>query len=622
MAEFKLRPYQSGAIEGARVSFRKGARSTLITMPTGTGKTVVETSIAAGVVQRGRNVLFMVEGRSLVTQAARAMRRLGHPVLIEMADDRAFVDLSANSGPVIVVASVDSMVLRYKRYPRNFFRMIICDEVHHLLAGSGWDSKAGESQLGSYLEILKHFGVPVPLYGADGFLRRTEAEGDTLFCGLTATPDRGDGKNIMDAFDEVAFDYGIKQAIDDGWLVPVVQELCHLPGLDLSKVRKSAGDLDARQLEKVLKPLMEPICREVIKVADGRPTLVYNALKSLADATTLQLRALAKDRRIETVLGETPLEGCPRCEAQGRLGAPPLAGCRRCLFAAVETGEVWALSSVGTLTEGVDIPAATVAVMLRITSSRPLYAQILGRVLRPHVSLAESLGQMETAAQRRAAIAASPKPEAAVLDFAGNSGRHKLIRVIDVLGEREDEKAMNLARAAVERGAKDPMKALDDAYRALQEIASKAAGNEIERVLVDPFALFAVKGKRDAMGRPPTEAQIDALISCGAVEVRVSDPKSREKARKVILERFDLISASALLTESSRRIKAGEASMKQVRRLVRAGIPPDRVRKMTFGEAKAAITDLEAAGWTPTPAWIRKHSAASSSAAGAREAAP
>ena len=62
--------------------------------------------------------------------------------------------------------------------------------------------------------------------------------------------------------------------------------------------------------------------------------------------------------------------------------------------------------------------------------------------------------------------------------------------------------------------------------------------------------------------------------------------------------------------------------MKQVRRLVRAGIPPDRVRKMTFGEAKAAITDLEAAGWTPTPAWIRKHSAASSAAAGAREAAP
>ena len=45
----------------------------------------------------------------------------------------------------------------------------------------------------------------------------------------------------------------------------------------------------------------------------------------------------------------------------------------------------------------------------------------------------------------------------------------------------------------------------------------------------------------------PTEAQIDALIACGAVEVRVSDPKSREKARKVILERFDLISSDYLM---------------------------------------------------------------------------
>jgi len=464
-----------------------------------------------------------------------------------------------------------------------FVNDILVHNCHHLLSDQ-------------YLQILQHFGVSVPTKEKGKIVpdRKTAWGGNTILIGLTATPDRGDHGDIMTVFEARGFKYGILEAIDDGWLVPIKQAMCHLDGLDLSKVRTSVGDLNAQDLEAVIRPLLEPICREIVKVADGRPTLIYNPLVTMAAATTEHLTGKTKGAgRVVTVTAETEE--------------------REAMFKAMARGDIWAFSSVGTLTEGVDIPCATIGAMLRMTKSRPLYAQIMGRLLRPAESLAHALNDM-TRDQRRAAIAASEKPEAWMLDFAGNAGRHKLIGVADVIGEDEDDKTMSLARGHILRGVTDPTEAIAKAREDLAVMLAKAAGSEIERVLVDPFALFSVKAKADAQSRPPTEAQVEALLNAGAVECKINSASSRDKARKVIAQRFDLLTAQAMLDESRRRVTARQASLRQVRRLVKANLPLERARTISFQDARTAIDELEAQGWETSPAWIAKHSGAAAGA--------
>ncbi len=548
-----------------------------------TGKSLIFRHIIGGVTSKGKRALLLVQGQSLVRQAAKHLGTLGVSVGIEMGDDVVGPRIGAggmiDDAPMIVVASRDSIIRRLKHYPSDFFRMIVVDEAHHITADS-------------YLTILAHFGVscprrPKPGKPLDKALGKTPWNGSTILIGLTATPDRGDGGDIMQVFDVVGYDYQIPQAIEDGWLVPIEQELCTLPGLDLQKVRRTAGDLNAADIESVIRPLLEPISRDIVRVADGRPTLIYNPLVTMADATTLHLGKTPGAGKIVTITAETDE--------------------RERLFKAMAAGEIWAFSSVGTLTEGVDIPCATVGAMLRFTSSRPLYAQIMGRILRPAEKLAHALNEMSSAAERRAAIAASEKPRAVMLDFAGNSGKHKLIRVVDIIGAGEEEKVQNLASGFVARGEKDPAEAIRKAKAELAEMLRKAEGSEVERILVDPFALFSVKASRDGLRRPPTPSQIEALLNAGAVDCKITSEKSREKAKNVILQRFDLISAQAMLDESSRREQARLATLRMVRRMVKAGISVEHARTCSYPAARQAIKELEALGWKSTPHWLAKH---------------
>jgi len=685
----KLRPYQEQAIAGARRAFMgdkqagiEPARAVIVTMPTGSGKSIIFKAIAQGVAERGRRVLLLVEGIKLVLQAAEHLRAAGLTVGIEMAEhtavpesdlskpQRELYDLLPDDGeglfvkgakvisaailcerglarkvreaersaggwylrckpvpPQIVVASVDSMIGRLDRYESDTFRMLIVDECHHAVAPS-------------YLTVFKHFGVSVPVNDPkdDADLIKSPWVGDVLLFGLTATPDRGDKRDLMRLFEAVGFEYDIRSAIEDGWLVPIRQEFCHLPGLDLTTVRKNAGDLDARQLCELLEPLMVPICDSILQVAGTRPTLCYSPLCNLADSATMRLRIAAPDRQIHTITGETEDDERER------------------LFAGLDRGEVWALSSVGTLTEGVDLPRAAVAAMLRLTMSRLLYAQILGRVLRPAPEIAHALNDCASADERKAMIAASSKPSATILDFAGNSGKHKLVRAIDILSDPEDP-ARNLAEREMEKGEKDPLEALARAQEELAKMLAEARGKDIQRILVSPFDLLDVPHKKDEWGRAATDRQIASLLESGVIDFRKTFPKlarvrdealhhqrlvqqaaalghadqaevraaaqavqdattahdkavsdARAEAIAKLKKMFDMTSASAVLAERSRRIDAGVTSPKQLRMLIKAGIPAACARSMLFETASAALDQLARMNWRSTPEWIERWS--------------
>ena len=190
-----LRPYQQEAVSAAVRGLREH-RSVLIVMPTGTGKTQVFVALAS-MARRGR-VLMLAHRDELVGQAAaRVEQMLG---IIPGREKAA----THSNGEQIVVGSVQT--LRLRRLERVFrpddFSLVVVDEAHHAAARS-------------YRTILDY------LSGA-------------RVIGVTATPDRTDRQAMGEVFDAVAYEYGIEQALGDGWLVPPTLDRITLEGLDLS----------------------------------------------------------------------------------------------------------------------------------------------------------------------------------------------------------------------------------------------------------------------------------------------------------------------------------------------------------------------------------------------------
>ena len=569
-----LRDYQVKAIEELKRAFKGGATSAVISAATGTGKSRLFRSVAEGAAEKGHRSMLIVRGDALVRQAAKHFRESGLTVGVEMGPMRS-------SGEQVVVASVDSLRGRMDRFNKDDFAVVQIDECHHCMAPS-------------QLRILADLGFAVPEVSDKGEIleSKTPRETSALLVGYTATPDRGDKLDIMHVYETVAFEYDIQTAITDGWLVPIRQEMCVLDGLDLSKVRTAAGDLSAAELGKVLEPLIEPMAREICEVAGMRPTIIYSPLVKLAHEMTTVLRRIEPGPRVETIDGGTDDER------------------RREFFQAFQAGSLQRLSSVGTLTEGVDLPAAAVAAVCRMTKVRALYTQIVGRVLR----LPPGVDHLPTAAERRQAIASSSKPYATVLDFAGNSGRHKLVRLIDLFTEDLAPGIAELAASNLDAAEGDPMGAIGMALAEIEAMVEKVRGSKIERILVDPFELWDIPKQRDSWGRLATPAQVDTLLNAGVIPVkRGKTPREQQenikRARDEISRLFDFKAASKMIDRIVGRTRQDLATVKQVRMLISKGLPRERVMDLSFAQANQSIDELERAGWRPNTAWIRRWSA-------------
>lgn len=127
--------------------------------------------------------------------------------------------------------------------------------------------------------------------------------------------------------------------------------------------------------------------------------------------------------------------------------------------------------------EGFDAPPTALIGMARPTKSRSLYAQALGRGTRPLDGLVD---QYETPDERIAAILTSAKPDCLVMDFVGNSGRHKLIYADDVLFPDGDEEVRERARKkAAERD--DGLNVEEAMEEAMEEIEQEQEEQRVVR---------------------------------------------------------------------------------------------------------------------------------------------
>jgi superfamily II DNA or RNA helicase len=319
----QFRDYQLRAIHDARVKIGAGVRRIVLNAPTGAGKTCIAAGIVQSAIAKGKRVLFLAHRRELIEQTVNKLVDAGvlHFGVI-MAGNR----LNSADAPV-QVASIQTLIRR-ELPPAD---LIIIDEAHRASARS-------------YLSVIANYPSAAVL-------------------GLTATPERTDGKGLDDIFQDMIVVETVPNLIEQGFLVKPV---CYVgPTADLSGVRTKRGDYDEQQLADVMdKPkLVGDIIANWKRLAAGKPTAVFAVNVAHAEHIAAEFRAAGISAAM--VSGETP-----RAE-------------REAIIADWRRGYITVVVNVYVFVEGFDFPQMECVVLARPTQSVSLFLQAVGRVMRP-----------------------------------------------------------------------------------------------------------------------------------------------------------------------------------------------------------------------------------------------
>jgi superfamily II DNA or RNA helicase len=540
----KLRDYQQRAIRGVCDTLRTHG-SALVVSPTGTGKTVLFAEAAR---LASKRVMVVAHREELLVQAADKIETvMGERPEIEQSI--LWANESVFGKSKVVVASVQTLNARMKsgrrmnRFSPDEFSLLIFDEAHHAVSNS-------------YRRVAEWF-------------HKTNRNCKIL--GFTATPDRSDKLALGSIFESVAFDYNIRQAIDDGWLVPIKNTVVSVDGLDFTNVRSTAGDLNKKDLAAVM---------EFEKVLHG---VAVPTLDLIGDIQTIVFAASVKQaERLAEIFDRYR----PNCA--GFVSGDMEPDRRRDVIARFKSGALQILVNVGVATEGFDAPGVGCVVMARPTKSRSLYAQMVGRGTRPSPGVPD---RYDTPEERRAGIAASNKPHCMVIDFAGNSGQHRLIHATDILGGEEPDEVLDRAYDIVDKGVtSDVAEAIEIAKVEIEEEEKEKAKRKLVKAAKvsyktnesDPFSALGVRrdsAKFMPSGRGLTGNQMAMLarhgVDCGAY--------SPQELR-------------LLHGELIRRIKKKKCSLKQAQVLNKYGF---KTGNMSFKEASSLLDQLAKNNWKP-----------------------
>lgn len=515
----ELRPYQQQARDHIHAEWENGHTRTLLVLPTGTGKTIVFASVAADQVRAGDRVLILAHRGELLEQAADKLQRsTGLVSAVEKADATCL-----NTWFRVVVGSVQTLqrTARLERFPHDYFGTIIIDEAHHAITDG-------------YRRILDYFGSAKVL-------------------GVTATPDRGDMRNLGEVFDSLAFEYKLTDAIKEGYLCRIMAQTIPLK-LDISSVTMSGGDYAVGDLGTALDPYLEQIAAEMAQRCKGRKTVVFLPLIK----TSQKFRDLLNSH------------GFRAAEVNGQ------STDRKEMLADFDAGKYNVLCNSMLLTEGWDCPSVDCVVVLRPTKVRSLYSQMVGRGTR-----------------------LSPgKSDLLLLDFLWMTDKHELCRPADLVCEdRAVARQMteNLAQTGCPEDIEEAaVQASEDVVAQREEALAKQLEEQRRKKarLVDPLQYEMSIQAEDLAGYvpafgweagPPSAEQTAALEKMGIL------PDAVESAGK----------ASLLLDRLNKRRAEGLTTPKQIRVLERYGF--QSVGTWSFDAAKHLIGRIAVQGWRGVP---------------------
>ena len=515
----ELRPYQQQARDRIHAEWDAGHTRTLLVLPTGTGKTIVFASVAADQVRAGDRVLILAHRGELLEQAADKLQRsTGLVSAVEKAESTCL-----DSWFRVVVGSVQTLqrTARLERFPQDYFGTIIIDEAHHAITDG-------------YRRILDYFSGAKVL-------------------GVTATPDRGDMRNLGEVFDSLAFEYKLTDAIKEGYLCKIMAQTIPLQ-LDITSVTMSGGDYAVGDLGTALDPYLEQIAAEMARRCKSRKTVVF-------------LPLIKTSQKFRDLLNA---HGFRAAEVNGQ------SADRKEVLADFDAGKYNVLCNSMLLTEGWDCPSVDCVVVLRPTKVRSLYSQMVGRGTR-----------------------LSPgKTDLLLLDFLWMTDKHELCRPADLVCE-DRTVARQMTEHLAETGCPEDIEeaaaqASEDVVAQREEALAKQLEEQRRKKakLVDPLQYEMSIQAEDLSGYvptfgweagPPSEQQTAALEKLGIL------PDAVESAGK----------AALLLDRLNKRRDEGLTTPKQIRCLEKYGF--QHVGTWSFEAARHMIDRIAAQGWRGVP---------------------
>jgi superfamily II DNA or RNA helicase len=340
----ELRPYQNQLANDIRGAFGSGANRPLAVSPTGSGKTVLFSYITSQVLKRGSRVIIIAHRREILDQISATLKRVGVP--------HGFIQAGkSTSTQPAMVASIQTLARRLDTIPAP--DLVIIDEAHHSVSKS-------------YVQMFAAWPT-------------------AKFIGVTATPERLDGKGLGAMFDRMVMGPSVQWLIDNGFLA---QPVYYAPRevVDLSQVHTIAGDFDRSETEEIV-----------------------DTPRITGDAVTHYVRFCNRQRAVAFCISVAHAQhvadtfnscGIPSASIDGTLD-PEV---RKQRVDDLTAGKILVLTSCELISEGFDLPAVNAAILLRPTQSLSMHLQQVGRALRPYPG----------------------KANAIILDHVGNCLRHGL----------------------------------------------------------------------------------------------------------------------------------------------------------------------------------------------------
>lgn len=519
MKKMELRPYQQEAKESIFQEWDKVDR-TLLVLPTGCGKTIVFAKVTEDCVRQGKRVLILAHRGELLEQASdKIAKATGLRCAVEKAEETCL-----GSWFRITVGSVQSMQRekRLAQFTDDYFGAIIVDEAHHCISDG-------------YQKVLGHFPQAKVL-------------------GVTATPDRGDMRNLGQYFESLAYEYTLPKAIREGYLSPIKALTIPLK-MDLSAVAIQSEDFKAGDIATALDPYLYQIADEMDKYCRDRKTVVFLPLVK----TSQKFR----DILIEKGFRAAEVNGESKDRAE--------------VLEAFDRGDYNVLCNSMLLTEGWDCPSVDCIVVLRPTKVRSLYSQMVGRGTRLHPG----------------------KDHLLLLDFLWHTERHELCHPANLICDNDEvakKMTENLEEAAgcpvdIEEAEKQ---AAEDVVAQREEALAKqlAEMKRRKKKLVDPLQFEMSIQAEDLAGyvpafgwemSPPSEKQKATLEKLGIMPDEIDNAGKATK----LLERLD------------KRRQEGLTTPKQIRFLEGRGF--QHVGTWKFENAKNLIDRIAANGWHTPP---------------------